>query len=156
MHHRRTVCVCLWSIRRYWEGVSLRDVLDYANVDYTNPNLYLKQRSVGTSVGVYDSTINIAAAVQRNAILANRVDGKTLPLENGYPLRLIDFGLYQYKCVKALKTLEVTTENHLGHWESLAGYKLDGVVESKKFYAVDLQKKFFFAGRGEVLEEDIP
>jgi len=52
--------------------------------------------------------------------------------------------------------LEVTTENHLGHWESLAGYKLDGVVEPKKFYAVDLQKKFFFAGRGEVLEEDIP
>jgi DMSO/TMAO reductase YedYZ molybdopterin-dependent catalytic subunit len=31
--HRRTVCVCLWSIKRPWEGVLLREILAIAGVD---------------------------------------------------------------------------------------------------------------------------
>ena len=46
-HHRRTVCVCLWTIKRHWFGVLLRDVLALAGVDLTDPSLYLRQLSNG-------------------------------------------------------------------------------------------------------------
>jgi DMSO/TMAO reductase YedYZ molybdopterin-dependent catalytic subunit len=88
-------------------------------------------------------------------MLAYKVDGITLPLENGYPIRFIDFGLYLYKCVKALRQLEITKENKIGFWEEYAGYSLDGTIQPKRYYAVDLQKKFYFDGYGEVMDSDI-
>ncbi|KND57704.1 Sulfite oxidase [Candidatus Burkholderia verschuerenii] len=153
--HRRNVCVCLWSIKRYWEGVLLRDVLALAGVEVEDPALYIRQLSHGTEKGVYDSTVHLKSAIEHDALLALRVDGEQLPLENGFPLRFIDFGLYLYKCVKALGRIEVTRENKIGFWEDYAGYSLDGTIQPKRYYAVDLQKKFYFDGVGEVLDSDL-
>lgn len=152
---RRNVCVCLWSIKRHWDGSLLRDVLDLAGVDYDDPGLYMKQLSYGTSKGVYDSTVHLASAVKRDAILAYMVDGHELPLEQGYPVRFIDFGLYLYKCVKALSSIEITRHYEIGYWEGYAGYCKDGTIQPKKYYAVDLQRKFFFDGVGEVTDDDL-
>lgn len=154
-HHRRTVCVCLWTIKRHWYGLLLRDILDAAGVDLEDDGLYLKQLSNGTDKGKYDSTIHMRSAIERNAILAYEVDDAPLTLETGFPIRLIDFGLYKYKCVKALSSIEVTRKNELGYWEEYAGYELDGTVQPKKYYAVDLQKKVWFSGTGEVGDNDI-
>jgi DMSO/TMAO reductase YedYZ molybdopterin-dependent catalytic subunit len=154
-YNRRNVCVCLWSIKRYWQGILLRDVLSLAGVNLEDPRLYLRQLSQGTTKGVYDSCVHLKTAVERDAVLAYRVDGETLPLQNGYPLRFIDFGLYLYKCVKALKTLEITRENRIGFWEDYAGYDINGLIKAKRYYAVDLQKKFYFDGEGEVMDSDI-
>lgn len=154
-HHRRTVCVCLWTIKRHWFGVPLRSVLEAAGVDLKDDGLYLLQLSNGTEKGRYDSTIHMRSAIERNAILAFEADGAPLTLETGYPLRLIDFGLYQYKCVKALREIVVTRKNELGYWEAYAGYELDGTVQPKKYYAVDLQRKVWFGGTGEVSDSDI-
>lgn len=154
-YHRRNVCVCLWSIKRHWEGVMLKDVLTLAGVDIKDKGLYMRQFSYGTEKGVYDSTVHLATAVERDAMLAYKVDGDVLPLENGYPLRFIDFGLYLYKCVKALTKIEITRNNEIGFWEAYAGYSVDGTVLPKKYYAVDLQRKFYFDGSGEVQDGDL-
>lgn len=153
--HRRTVCVCLWSIKRHWEGILLRDILELAGVDISDGSLYIKQVSIGTEKGVYDSTIHLKTAIERNALIAYKVDNQFLPVENGFPLRLIDFGLYLYKCVKGLSELQITSINELGYWEKLAGYSIDGTILPKKYFAVDLEKKFFFDGRGEIKDSDI-
>jgi len=152
--HRRLVCVCNWSIKRYWSGVLLKDVLTAAGVDTSElQGLFIKQVSVGTpEKGIYESWIDLAGAVARDAILAHSVDGAPLPPEQGYPLRLIDFGLYAYKNVKGLARLEVTPDAQLGHWEGLAGYSLDGTVKPKRYYAVDLRKHMFTMHNGEVTE----
>jgi DMSO/TMAO reductase YedYZ molybdopterin-dependent catalytic subunit len=97
----------------------------------------------------------LQSAIKRDAVLAFEVDDAPLTLETGYPLRLIDFGLYQYKCVKALRELVVTRRNELGYWEAYAGYDLDGTVQPKKYYAVDLQKKIWYAGTGEIDDGDL-
>ncbi|WP_207556617.1 molybdopterin-dependent oxidoreductase [Paraburkholderia acidicola] len=154
-YHRRNVCVCLWSIKRHWEGVLLRDILSLTGIDVNDPDLYLRQYSQGTEKGVYDSTVHLKSAIERDAILAWKVDGGALPVENGYPIRFIDFGLYLYKCVKALSKIEITRENRIGFWEDYAGYSVDGTVQSKRYYAIDLQKKFYFDGIGEVMDSDI-
>lgn len=152
--HRRLVCVCNWTIKRHWTGVLLKDALIAAGVDITNlQGLFLKQVSVGTpEKGIYESWIDLAGAVARGAILAHSVDGAPLPPEQGYPLRLIDFGLYAYKNVKGLTRLEVTPTAQQGHWEELAGYSLDGTVKPKRYYAVDLRKHMFTMHTGEVTE----
>lgn len=152
--HRRLVCVCNWTIKRYWSGVLLKDALAATGVDLKKlDGLYLKQISVGTpEKGVYESWIDLAGAVARDAILARSVDGAPLPPEQGYPLRLIDFGLYAYKNVKGLTRLEITPAAQLGHWEELAGYSLDGTVKPKRYYSVDLRKHMFTTHNGEVTE----
>lgn len=154
-HHRRTVCVCLWTIKRHWRGVLLRDVLHMAGVDLNDDGLYLRQLSIGTDKGRYDTTIHMRSALERDALLAYEVDDDALTLETGFPLRLIDFGLFNYKCVKALRAIEVTRANALGYWEAHSGYDLDGTVQPKKYDAVDLQRKIWFGGTGEVQDSDI-
>ncbi len=150
--NRRMVCVCNWSIRRTWAGVLLSTVIEMAGV--RNPeNLYLKQTSIGTpEKGVYQSTIALGDALSRRALLVYSVDGETLPIVQGYPLRLIDFGLYGYKNVKGLSKLEVTDQFELGEWENRAGYDLDGTIRPKKYWIVDLAKWRFVDKLGEVTD----
>jgi len=153
VENRRMVCVCNWSIRRTWGGIYLKDLFDHAGLtedDYAG--LFLKQLSIGTpEKGKYDSTIRIDDAIARNAMLIYEVDGEALPLEQGYPLRLIDFGLYGYKGVKGLSELQISTEFELGHWEQYAGYALEGKVKPKKYFIVDL-KEHRFIEKAEVID----
>jgi DMSO/TMAO reductase YedYZ molybdopterin-dependent catalytic subunit len=148
--NRRMVCVCNWSIRRTWKGVELATLMEMAGV--RNPEkLYLKQISIGTrEKGVYEATIPLGDAIARRALLIYTVDGDPLGLEQGFPLRLLDFGLYGYKSVKGLARLQVTERYELGEWERRAGYDIDGTIRPKKYWAVDLNTWCFVARPGEV------
>ena len=148
--NRRMVCVCNWSIRETWKGVLLADVLKAAGLEETD-GMYLKQTSIGTpEKGVYESTMPLAPALERDALLCHSLNGSPLPMERGYPLRLLDFGLYGYKNVKGLKRLEVTDEFELGEWERKAGYKKDGTIRPKRYWMVDLVEHKFVGEPGEV------
>lgn len=149
---RRMVCVCNWSIRRTWKGVLLSSIMEMAGV-LRPEDYYLKQTSIGTKEkGVYESTIPLGDALSRWALLVHSVDGETLPMEQGYPLRLFDFGLYGYKNVKGLAKLEVTNDYEIGEWERRAGYDINGIVRPKKYWIVDLKKWGFIEKPGEVTE----
>lgn len=149
---RRMVCVCNWSIRRTWKGILLSTVIEMAGVSKPE-NYFLKQTSIGTKEkGVYQSTIPLSDALSRRAMLIHTVDGEPLPLEQGYPLRLFDFGLYGYKSVKGLRFLEVTDQFDIGEWERRAGYNKDGIIRPKKYWMVDLKKWNFVKEPGEVTD----
>lgn len=149
---RRMVCVCNWSIRRTWKGVLLSTVMEMAGVSHPE-KYYLKQTSIGTKEkGAYESSIPLGDALSRRALLVHSVDGEALPIEQGYPLRLFDFGLYGYKNVKGLSQLEVTEEYQIGEWERRAGYDINGIVRPKKYWIVDLKKWEFIERSGEVTE----
>lgn len=149
---RRMVCVCNWSIRRTWKGVLLLNIMEMAGVSQPE-KYYLKQTSMGTKEkGVYETTIPLGEALSRSALIVHSVDGEPLPLEQGYPLRLIDFGLYGYKNVKGLAKLEVTNDYEIGEWERRAGYDINGTVRPKKYWIVDLKKWGFIKRPGEVME----
>lgn len=153
-YFRRIVCVCNWTIKRQWTGVTLKDLLDAFSINvHPCANVFIKQSSIGTAEkGIYESWVNLADALERGALLAYAVDGEALPEEQGYPIRFIDFGLYNYKNVKGLARIELTTEARLGHWEELAGYPLDGTIKPKRYWSVDLRKHMFAATPGEVRE----
>ncbi|MFI7277268.1 molybdopterin-dependent oxidoreductase [Streptomyces sp. NPDC049879] len=151
--NRRYVCVCNWSTRENWSGFLLADVLGLAGFDGATEGRYLRQTSIGTpEKGVYTSTVPLGDALERRALLIDRIDGAPLPLERGYPLRLLDFGLYAYKSVKGLARLEVTDVFELGEWEMRAGYTLDGQIRPKRYRFCDLGRHHFVERPGEVTE----
>ncbi|MBC3620100.1 sulfite-dehydrogenase [Vibrio metschnikovii] len=80
------------------------------------------------------------------------IDGAALSLEEGYPIRLVDFSLYRYKGVKCLSELHLTDEFEQGYWERQAGDCKTGKIKPKRYRIVDLQEHRFINGTGEVTD----
>ncbi len=118
----------------------------------SNPErYYLKQTSIGTKEkGVYESTIPLGDALSRRALIVHSVDGEPLPMEQGFPIRLFDFGLYGYKNVKGLAHLEITEKYEIGEWEKQCRYDINGIIRPKKYWLVDLKSWGFVEKAGEV------
>lgn len=51
-------------------------------------------------------------------MLALKMNAVPLPLEHGYPVRLMAPGLYGYKWAKRVYRVEVSEDEKLGYWES--------------------------------------
>ena len=68
------------------------------------------------------------------------------------PLRLYDFGLYGYKCVKGLARLTVTPTLERGWWETDRNYPEDGIIRPKRYSIFDLGESRLLKRYGEVTE----
>ena len=86
-----------------WIGVRLDDLLADAGVDPTADQV------VGRSVDGYTCGFPVAALDGRDALVAIGMNGEPLPLEHGFPARLIVPGLYGYvSATKWLTEIELT------------------------------------------------
>lgn len=88
-----------------WQGVRLADLLARAGV---SPKA---QQVVGISVDGFSAGFPIAAVLDgRDAIVAVGMNGEPLPLEHGFPARLVVPGLYGYvSATKWLTQIVLTT-----------------------------------------------
>jgi DMSO/TMAO reductase YedYZ molybdopterin-dependent catalytic subunit len=96
-----------------WLGVRLDELLAEAGVQAGADQV------VGRSIDGYTCGFPLEAATDgRNAIVAFGMNGEPLPLEHGFPARLIVPGLYGYtSATKWLVELELTTfENFEQYW----------------------------------------
>ena len=89
----------------WWSGVRLADLLAEAGVEARAPTRCCRPRTTaGTAVRPL-----AALTDDRNAMLAVAMNGKPLPLEHGFPVRMIVPGLYGYvSACKWLVDIEVT------------------------------------------------
>jgi sulfite oxidase len=95
-----------------WQGVRLADVLTAAGVQPQAEQVF------STSVDGWTCGFPVSAALDgRDALIAVGMNGVALPLEHGFPARLIVPGLYGY--VSATKWLERIT---LSTWADDVGY----------------------------------
>lgn len=96
-----------------WQGVLLRDVLTEAGVGDGVEQVF------STSIDGWNCgfPIEVATDTNRDCLIAVGMNGKPLPLEHGFPARLVVPGLYGYvSATKWLSSIE------LNRWSDAEGY----------------------------------
>jgi DMSO/TMAO reductase YedYZ molybdopterin-dependent catalytic subunit len=95
-----------------WQGVRLDDLLNEAGVDPNAEQVFM------TSVDGWTCGFPVGVALDgRDAMIAVGMNGEPLPLEHGFPARVIVPGLYGY--VSATKWVE---RIELNRWDDAEGY----------------------------------
>jgi len=96
-----------------WIGAPLADLLDEAGVDPSATQL-VSRSSDGFTIGTPTAIVMDG----RDAMLAVAMNGEPLPLEHGFPVRMVVPGLYGYvSATKWLVDLELTTlEAYNAYW----------------------------------------
>lgn len=116
-------CVTRWSkFDTMWEGVSLKTLIEE---DIVKPkpeaNFIIQHCEQG-----YTTNLPLEAMLQDNVLLATHFDGEPLPLEHGWPLRVVvgsfqdrseSWDAYFWKGGKWLRGLEFKASDQLGFWE---------------------------------------
>ena len=122
-------CVEAWSAVIPWRGIPLADVIKRANplssakyVEMTtlyDPAQMPGQRSQTIS-WPYVEGLRLDEALHPLAFLATGMYGKTLPNQNGAPLRLVVPWKYGFKNIKAIVKLKFTDQQPVSTWMKAA------------------------------------
>ena len=109
-----------------WLGVRLDDLLAEAGV---NPGA---DQIVGRSVDGYTCGFPVSTLDGRDALVAIAMNGEPLPLEHGFPARLIVPGLYGYvSATKWLTEIEITTFDAFDHYWVPRGYSAEAPIKTQ-------------------------
>jgi DMSO/TMAO reductase YedYZ molybdopterin-dependent catalytic subunit len=95
-----------------WTGVRMKDLLDRAGVKANSFKVVL------TSVDGYQDSFPVAKAMEPDTFLAYLMNGKTLPQEHGFPVRVLVPNIYGMKNVKWLQQIKVETFDFKGYWQA--------------------------------------
>ncbi len=117
-------CVEGWTETALWKGVRLADLLDMAGVLEEADNV------VFASPGGYTTSLTLADIEETDPLLAYEVNGEPLPVEQGFPVRLVVPDRLGYKWIKWLTSIEVISGDYEGYWES-RGYSNQAEVTER-------------------------
>jgi DMSO/TMAO reductase YedYZ molybdopterin-dependent catalytic subunit len=112
-------CVVGWTDRARWKGVAIRDIIALALPDKKARFALLRDDRN------YSASLSLDYIATGKPILAYEVNGKPLPAEQGWPLRVAAPDKWGYKWVKWVKEIEITDRGYEGTYES-TGYSLNG------------------------------
>lgn len=125
-----------------WQGVRLAEVLDLAGVDPA------AEQVVGRSVDGWTAGFPVEAALDdRDAMIAVGMNGQPLPIDHGFPARLIVPGLYGYvSATKWLADIELTTwDGFDGYWVP-RGWSKEGPIKTQSRIDVPARGQRLAAG----------
>ena len=97
-----------------WTGVPLRDVLEDSGI---KPKAKVV---VFRCADGYHTAVPLARAMRKEVLLAYKMNGEDLPVEHGYPVRLLNPGHYGVKNPKWIMNV-MLAEKHVGYWEAQGG-----------------------------------
>jgi len=121
------ICVEGWGLdNQKWEGIHLKEI--FSKVKISPQAGFITFHAAG---GQYRDSLSIKEALEPDTMLAYKVNGKDLPPENGFPLRLIIPRMYAYKGVKWVEKIVFTEKQEIGYWEQ-RGYSVDGSIPGLK------------------------
>jgi DMSO/TMAO reductase YedYZ molybdopterin-dependent catalytic subunit len=109
-----------------WTGVPLAAVLDEAGVRAGAVDVQFTGADHGIERGVeqdYARALSVSDPAYENAILAYEMNGQPLPVQHGFPLRLVVPGWYGMAHVKWLRRITVLDHEFTGFQQAVA-YRL--------------------------------
>jgi DMSO/TMAO reductase YedYZ molybdopterin-dependent catalytic subunit len=121
-------CVVGWTDHAIWTGVPLRDVVARAGP------LPDGRFAVFRDDRGFSSTLSMEYVRTGRPILAWEVNGRPLPREHGWPLRVVAPGKWGYKWVKWVTEIELSDRGYEGTYES-KGFSLDGDSDKPRLEA---------------------
>ena len=139
----RTITICCVSNdvggpyigNAVWQGVFLKDLLERAGVNSDAEQVFSR------SLDGWTSGFPIEVALDgRDAMLAIGMNGEPLPLEHGFPARLIVPGVYGYvSATKWIKEIEINKWSDAeGYWVPL-GWSRDAPIKTQS--RIDVPRK---------------
>ncbi|MCS6875236.1 MAG: sulfite oxidase-like oxidoreductase [Aquificaceae bacterium] len=113
-------CVTRWSVKDIlWEGIQTSSLLSLAK-----PKGEARYVMVHSLDG-YTTNMPLEYLLYEDSLLAYKMNGQTIPLRHGYPLRLIVPRLYAWKSAKYVWGIELLAKDAPGYWEQ-RGYNMRG------------------------------
>lgn len=105
-----------------WTGVPLAEVLDRAGTRTGAREVVFRAADCGTVDGYaapirFERSLQLDHARDTDVLLAYAMNGEPLPVQHGYPLRLIVPRWYAVASVKWLTEIEVTDTPFAGHYQ---------------------------------------
>ncbi len=117
-------CVEGWSAKILWEGVLLKDLLDGAKVKAEANTV------IFYSVDGYTTSLPLQTILDKEMIMAYKINGVVLPAERGYPFQLIAEDKLGYKWIKWINRIELSEDaDYKGYWEE-RGYSNEADVDN--------------------------
>jgi DMSO/TMAO reductase YedYZ molybdopterin-dependent catalytic subunit/rhodanese-related sulfurtransferase/glyoxylase-like metal-dependent hydrolase (beta-lactamase superfamily II) len=106
-----------------WAGVPLTEILDHAGPTSEAREVVFRgadRGRAGEAAGSvrFERSLSVADAWHSQSLLAYAMNGEPLPLEHGYPLRLIVPGWYAVASVKWLTGIEIMSSPFMGFFQT--------------------------------------
>ena len=121
-------CVTRWSIKdSEWEGVPIKDLVEPAG-----PSEYSKWVMFHCEDG-YSAPVPSSDALADDSLIAFKLNGKPLSVEQGFPARPFIPNLYLWKSAKWLNRIELMGEYRDGYWETYGYHERANIWEEERF-----------------------
>jgi DMSO/TMAO reductase YedYZ molybdopterin-dependent catalytic subunit len=115
-------CVEGWSVKIFWEGFLLKDLLNKAGISPEAVNV------IFYAYDGYSTSLPLNYILEKDILIAYKMNGLTLPPERGFPFELVAESKYGYKWIKWVTAIELSDNvNYKGYWES-RGFSNDATV----------------------------
>jgi DMSO/TMAO reductase YedYZ molybdopterin-dependent catalytic subunit len=120
-------CVEGWSVKALWEGIPLRELFALVKPK-PEANTVIFHAQDG-----YTTSLPLDYLLERNIIIADRINGLPLPPALGAPFILVAEGKWGYKWARWITKIELSANpDYRGFWES-RGYNNRGDADGPMF-----------------------
>ena len=119
----RLNCVEGWSVDILWEGILLADLFTAVKAQPAANTVIFH------SYDGYTTSLPLAGVLEKDMILAFKMNGVELPPERGFPFQLVAEDKLGYKWAKWITRIELSSdEDYRGYWEQ-RGYSNEAAVK---------------------------
>lgn len=105
-------CVEGWSVDILWEGILLADLFEAVDVQESADTVIFH------SEDGYSTALPLQTIMDRQLMLAYKMNGVVLPPERGFPFQLVAEDKLGYKWIKWITRIELSDDaDYEGYWE---------------------------------------
>lgn len=105
-------CVEGWSVDILWEGILLADLFEAVDIQESTDTVIFH------SEDGYSTALPLQTIMDRQLMIAYKMNGVVLPPERGFPFQLVAEDKLGYKWIKWITRIELSDDaNYKGYWE---------------------------------------